>query len=121
MTELEQRLRTIVTEKEEKLLPENLKKGITLLGVTGTLEEGIQEGATSDANLQGKYLLEGYSAVVNGVLINGTMKKRGSVVITATSEDIEIPEGHYTSLSIPVVNPVNCADYEECSQALSTI
>jgi len=40
MTELEQRLRTIVTEKEEKLLPKNLKKGITLLGVEGVLEEG---------------------------------------------------------------------------------
>ena len=40
MTELEQRLRTIVTEKEEKLLPENLKAGITCLGVAGTLESG---------------------------------------------------------------------------------
>lgn len=38
MTELEQRLRTIVTEKEERLLPENLKAGITCLGVEGEYE-----------------------------------------------------------------------------------
>lgn len=36
MTELEQRLRTIVTEKEERLLPENLKAGVTCLGVDGS-------------------------------------------------------------------------------------
>lgn len=43
MNELEQKLRTMVNEKETKLLPENLKKGVTLLGVTGTLEEGSGE------------------------------------------------------------------------------
>lgn len=101
------------------LTADKLIKGSIVLNIEGTAE-GAGD-ATSDANLQEKYLLEGYSAVVDGVLVNGTMKKRGAVVITATSEDIEIPEGHYTSLSIPIVNPANCADYEECSQALYAI
>lgn len=36
MTELEVILRTIYNEKETKLLPENIKAGVTILGVTGT-------------------------------------------------------------------------------------
>ena len=40
MQELETMLRTILSEKENKLLPENLKAGVTCLGVNGTLIEG---------------------------------------------------------------------------------
>lgn len=36
MTELEQRLRTIAEEKNTKLLPTNLKEGVTCLGIRGT-------------------------------------------------------------------------------------
>lgn len=36
MTELEEKLREILREKESKILPENIKKRITILGVTGT-------------------------------------------------------------------------------------
>lgn len=77
--------------------------------------------ATDDGHLQAKYLLQGYSAVVSGVLIQGTMPDRGTVTITPTSSDIPIPEGHYNSLSIPIINPANCTDYAECSQALAAI
>jgi len=38
MTELEITLRTIYDEKARKLLPENIKKNIEILGVTGTYE-----------------------------------------------------------------------------------
>ena len=44
MTVLEQKLRDIADEKDLKLLPENLKKGITCLGVTGTLEASTSSG-----------------------------------------------------------------------------
>ena len=65
--------------------------------------------------------MQGYSAVVNGTVIQGTMIDRGTVTITATSNDIAIPEGHYNSLSIPIINAANCEDYTECSQALAAI
>lgn len=81
----------------------------------------VSGDATSDGHLEAKYLLQGYSAVVNGVLIQGTMVDRGTVAITATSSDIAIPEGYYNNLSIPIINPVNCDDYTECSQALAAI
>ncbi len=40
MTGLETKLRTILNEKETKILPENIKKDVNILGVTGTLESG---------------------------------------------------------------------------------
>jgi len=36
MTELEERLRQILNEKEIKILPENIKEGVTIFDVTGT-------------------------------------------------------------------------------------
>lgn len=43
MTELEQRLRSIVNERETKLLPENIKSGVTVFGVDGTFEDDTIE------------------------------------------------------------------------------
>ena len=77
--------------------------------------------ATSDANLQAKYLLEGYSMVADGVLITGTMPNRGTVTITATSNNITIPEGYYDSLSIPIINASNCNGYSDCNTAILSI
>ena len=39
MQELEQMLRTILNEKTNKILPENIKKGVTVFGVMGILED----------------------------------------------------------------------------------
>lgn len=36
MKELETNLRTILEEKNIKIIPENIKSGVTILGVTGT-------------------------------------------------------------------------------------
>ena len=53
------------------LLPEYIKAGITLGGVTGTLEDLD----TSDATATPEDILEGKTAYVNGVKITGTMKE----------------------------------------------
>ena len=53
------------------LLPEYIKKGITLGGVTGTLESLD----TSDATATPEDILEGKTAYVNGKKITGTMKE----------------------------------------------
>ena len=37
-TELEDNIRLILTEKDEKILPENIKKDVSILGVTGNYE-----------------------------------------------------------------------------------
>lgn len=118
--QLQTTLDKILQEKNENLLPENLRRGISLLGVDGTLPGDIGDD-TSDATVQAKYLLEGYFAVVDGHLIEGTMSERGSRTIIANEQDVEIPEGHYTSLSIPIVNAANCKDYAECLNAINSI
>ena len=38
MTLLEINLSEILQEKQNKIIPENIKKGVTILGVTGTYE-----------------------------------------------------------------------------------
>ena len=36
MSELKENLKKIYKETQQKIIPENIKKGITILGVTGT-------------------------------------------------------------------------------------
>ena len=110
----------VTSEIDNNIIADNIKKDITILGVTGTYEPTGGD-ATSDGSLQAKYLLEGYSAVVDGKWINGTMKNYGTRTFTPTSDDIEIPEGHYDSISIPQLNAANCEDYDLCSQAIASI
>ena len=71
MTELEQRLRTIVNEKETKILPENIRKGITVLGVEGKLEEDSGGIDTSDADATVDDIINPKTAYVNGKKIEG--------------------------------------------------
>lgn len=43
ITELEQNLNKIYNDIKVKLVPENIKKGVTILGVTGTAEPEVVE------------------------------------------------------------------------------
>ena len=66
MSELNDNLTEAVRQKNLYLLPENLKKDITVLGVTGTY--------TSDANATANDIVEDKTAYVNGQKITGTAK-----------------------------------------------
>lgn len=70
MNSLETNLRLIKQEKDEKILPENIKTGVQILGVTGTLETGID---TSDATATVNDMTEGKTAYVNGEKITGAI------------------------------------------------
>ena len=70
MSTLKQKAQDILDEKDEKIIPENIKKDIQIFDVTGTLEEGID---TSDATATENDLVENASAYVNGVKIDGTL------------------------------------------------
>ena len=67
------------------LIANNIKKGITIGGITGTLEALD----TSDATATPEDILEGKTAYVNGVKITGTMKE------TVKIEGVTIPKGFY--------------------------
>ena len=74
MTVLEQKLRDIADEKDLKLLPENLKAGVTCLGVTGTYEgsgggstvEGVKQFSTVEEMNSSTGNVEGDLAIVYG-------------------------------------------------------
>lgn len=70
--QLQDNLNLILEEKNTKLLPENLKSGVTVLGITGTLEQsgGID---TSDATAVAEDIISGKTAYVNGEKINGAI------------------------------------------------
>ena len=48
-TTLEQKLNLILNEKQTKIIPENIKAGVTILGVTGTyIGEATETTVTTD-------------------------------------------------------------------------
>lgn len=70
MSDLKTNLQEILQDKNANLLPENLKQGITCLGVTGTMTAGLD---TSDATATSGDILLGKTAYVNGEKITGTI------------------------------------------------
>lgn len=111
----------VTSDIDINIIPENIRKGATILEVEGSFEGSTGGDATSDGNLQAKYLLEGYSAVVDGKLIEGTMKEYNDVVIETAENDIEIPEGHYDYLYILELQASDCSGYTECLEAITSI
>lgn len=70
--QLQENLDTILLDKNTNLKPENLKAGVTCLGVDGTMQSGID---TSDANATASDIAQDKTAYVNGKKITGTLKK----------------------------------------------
>ena len=89
------------------LIANNIKKGITIGGITGTLESLD----TSDATATPEDILEGKTAYVNGEKITGTMKKEpGLEDITGNeTQNTEVKDGLGNKVIVPagfkVVNP----------------
>lgn len=88
--ELQDTLDRILTEKNAKLIPENIKKGVTILGVTGNATIDMTDAtATVDDIVKGKtaYLRDG--------IATGTMVNNGAVYITPSLSDQQIPTGYH--------------------------
>lgn len=68
MTELEQNLTRIKSEKDTKLLPENIKEGVQIFDVIGTYRGGTD---TSDATAVASDIMYNKSAYANGQKIIG--------------------------------------------------
>ncbi len=70
MSDLKTNLQEILQDKNTNLLPENLKAGITCLGVKGTAQTGID---TSDADATPEDITINKTAYVNGKKVVGTL------------------------------------------------
>lgn len=80
-TNLERDLKAILNEKATKLKPENLKKDITCLGITGTMESGID---TSDATATANDIVNPTTAYVKD------KKIVGNIMVTSKTLDPEL-------------------------------
>lgn len=80
-TTLEQKLNLILNEKQTKILPENIKKGVNYFDIEGTLEAGGID--TSDATAKTTDIVKGKTAYVNGEKITGTIQEIGGSIYSA--------------------------------------
>lgn len=78
---------------DSNIQPSNIKKDISILGVTGTLEEGID---TSDANATPTDLASGKTAYVNGNKITGSL----SVVSAGNNSPVNFANSGYEMLGV---------------------
>lgn len=78
--ELKTNVGSIKTEKDENLLPENLKTGVTCLGIEGAF--------TADANAVANDMLSGKTAYVNGEKITGSIEQING--ISADADEVTL-------------------------------
>lgn len=120
--ELIKNLNEILNQKDEMLTPENIRAGVTILGVEGSSEvvdtsDATAEGYdilkgkvaytkgyrvtgmyepldTSDATAGPEHITNGKTAYVNGEKITGNIPTNGNLYYTPNTEDQEIPAGY---------------------------
>lgn len=70
MLDLKTNLQEILQEKQDKIIPENIKKDVQIFDVIGTMNGGID---TSDATATADDIAQNKTAYVNGEKITGTV------------------------------------------------
>ena len=116
-TNLENKLNTILNEKREKILPQNIKKGVTVFDITGELE--ILD--TSDATAVSRDIVQEKTAYVNGEKIQGTMPNNGILSYEPTEEEQNIPTGYTSGGTIRAVDITKLSEYEACLTLANSI
>lgn len=87
----------ISTTEQNKIIAGNIKKGVTILGVTGTCETGTTASGTdtSDATATTSDIRKGKTAYVNGSKITGNMPELSGQDITPGTTDQYIAGSQY--------------------------
>lgn len=90
--ELQSKLNEANDQKDAYLLPENIRKDITVFGITGTYDAGIQ---TADADATAEDIRKGKTAYVNNEKITGTLNVLDTSDASALTTDIMFPKTAY--------------------------
>lgn len=89
----------IADAEKAKIIPANIKKGVTILGQTGTCEAGTTTSGTdtTDATASASDIRSGKTAYVNGRKLTGTIPNQAAQTITPGTTDKTIASGKYLS------------------------
>ena len=92
---------SIAPAEREKIIPENIKKNVTILGIRGTHEGDL----TSDADAVAADILENKTAYVNKQKLIGTMPNNGAVDVALSFGEIyTVPQGYHNGEGIIKTN-----------------
>lgn len=89
---------------DTNLTSSNIKNGVTIFGIEGTMQEGID---TSDANATAADLLLNKTAYVNGEKITGTIELLGATEYIPTTTNQIINSGQYISEDQTILGDAN--------------
>ena len=89
---------------DANLTSSNIKNGVTIFGVEGTVQEGID---TSDANATATDLLLNKTAYVNGEKITGTIESLRAIEYVPTTTNQIISSGQYISEDQTILGDAN--------------
>lgn len=109
-------INAVTNSIDNNIKAENIKEGISILGVTGSVQEKIN---TSDATATAESILDTKTAYVNDLKITGTMSNNGELTYTPTLNGQTIPQG-YTSGGI-IESLEDSEDYIECLEIVQDI
>ena len=116
MSELKTNLEAILQEKQDKIIPANIKKDVQIFDITGTYE-GLD---TSDADAMPLDIVAPRTAYVNGQKITGTLQgvdefapigiagDADNITLETIDETINVVAAEYTKTSEPTLLNGNC-------------
>lgn len=90
MSTLKDFLINISEEKRTKIIPENIKKGVTIFDIEGNLESGID---TSDATATADEIVKGKTAYVDGEKVTGTFLLSSGTTKVVYGDKVELVDG----------------------------
>lgn len=93
-----------------ELVPENIKKGITLFGVEG----GFDAVDTRDATATSNDVIVGKTAYVNNIKLAGAIPDNGELDYTPLEEEQLIPTGYTLGGRISAVDITALQEYKDC-------
>lgn len=93
----------IASAEQAKIIPSNIKTGVTILGEAGTFTAASTATGTEGVAAAGQ-ILEDYSAWVDGAEVVGTMANNGATTgsISTVAGTVTVPAGYTTGGSIGI-------------------
>lgn len=142
---LNTKIKNILTEKTLKVRPENIKKDVSILGITGTYTADADATAndiktgktayvngnkitgefngvdTSDADATAGNILNNKTAYVDGTKLTGSMPNNGSLSYTPSDSSQSIPAGYTSGGTVAATDITTLNDYQSCLEIADAI